>query len=110
MRFQFCTFDAELSTINSQQGLGSSSAHAGSFEMQTHQECPPRRITPLEYALTKNAPATPLESALANSLHLKPRRMNTYKKRGVGGPLPMPRQSVFTLSVCFPCRSSGGHR
>src|SRR5712692_4877798 len=37
---------------------------AGSLKMQTHQECPPGPLTPLEYALMKNAPATPLECAL----------------------------------------------
>ncbi len=88
VRSEFCTFDAELSTVNSQQGLGSSSVHARSLEMQTHRKCPPKRITPLEYALTKNVPATPLECALANSLDLKCPGMNTYKKGGVGGHRP----------------------
>src|SRR5712692_8007015 len=58
---------------------------AGPLEMQTHQECPPRRISPLEYALTKNAPATPLEFTLTKSLDLKSFRFRSYKKRGGGG-------------------------
>ncbi len=64
---------------------------AGSLEIQTHQDCPPRRISPLEYALTKNAPASSLESALPKSLDLNSFRFRTYKKIGCGGcrpPLP----------------------
>jgi hypothetical protein len=57
---------------------------AGPLEMQTHRKCPPGWISLLEYALTKNAPASSLECALTNSLRLKSPRMNTYKKRGVG--------------------------
>src|SRR5713226_6096073 len=60
---------------------------AGLLEMQTHQECPPRWISPLECALTKNAPASPFKYALTKSLDLKPRGMNTYKKKGGGGGL-----------------------
>jgi hypothetical protein len=44
-------------------------------------------VTPLECALTKNAPANPLESALANSLDLKPFAMNRCKKGGGRGVL-----------------------
>src|SRR5713226_2369612 len=47
---------------------------ASRLEMQTHQECPPGQITPLEYALTKSAPTSPLECALT-------------KKQGGGTPL-----------------------
>jgi len=43
---------------------------AGSLEMQTHQECPPRPLSPLEYALTKNAPASLLECALTKTKDL----------------------------------------
>src|SRR5207245_5272828 len=39
--------------------------------------------TPLESAVTKNAPATPLECPFPKSLDLKLLRMNTYKKCGV---------------------------
>ena len=67
MRSEFCTFDTELSTVNSQPGLCSWSVHAGSLEMQTHQECPPRWITRLECTLTNNG----LECPVANSLDLK---------------------------------------
>src|SRR2546422_2264063 len=42
--------------------------------------CSRKLVTPLECALTKNAPATPLESALTILLHLKPFGMNTCKK------------------------------
>src|SRR5712692_5857703 len=62
---------------------------AGSLEMETHQECPPRRITPLEYALTKNAPASLLECALTKTKDLNTPEMNTYKKHQ-GGPPPFP--------------------
>jgi hypothetical protein len=71
VRSGFCTFDAELSTVNSQQELCAWSVHAGSLEMQTHQECPPRRITRLECTLTNNDLAGSLECPLTNSLHLK---------------------------------------
>ncbi len=54
------------------------------WKMQTHQECPPRRITPLESTLTKNAPVSSLECTVTKSLDLKCPGMNTYKKRGVG--------------------------
>ncbi len=64
MRSEFCTFDAELSTVNSQQGL--------CLEMQTHhQECPPGQITPLECTDTRYRRAPALESTLTNSLDLK---------------------------------------
>ena len=43
----------------------------------------PTLATPLESAVTKNAPATPLECAFPKSLDLKLLRMNTYKKCGV---------------------------
>src|SRR6266852_5122695 len=65
---------------------------AGRSETQTHQECPPGRITPLEYALTKSAPTSPLECALTKSLDLKPFRFRTYKKTGGGYPPPVPPQ------------------
>src|SRR5713101_3783754 len=58
---------------------------AGSLEMQTHQLCPLRQISPLEYALTKNALANLLESALTELLDFKLFRFRTYKKRGGGG-------------------------
>jgi len=41
------------------------------WKMQTHQECPPRRITPLECTLTKNGLVSPLEFTVTNSLDLK---------------------------------------
>src|SRR6266849_4166495 len=58
---------------------------AGSLEMQTHQECPPRRITPLEYALTKNSACKSFRIRTYNFIGLKARGMNTYKKEGGGG-------------------------
>jgi len=38
----------------------------------------------LECALMQNAPATPVECALTNSLDLKSFRFRTYKKTGMG--------------------------
>jgi len=43
--------------------------------------CSRKLVTPLECALTKNAPANPLESAHTISLDLKPFGMNRCKKR-----------------------------
>src|SRR5712691_1559554 len=71
VRSEFCTFDAELSTANSQQGLSARSVRAGSLEMQTHQECPPRWITSLECTLTKNGLGGSSECPITNSLDLK---------------------------------------
>jgi len=48
--------------------------------------CSRKLVTPFECALTKNAPVSALESALTNSLDLKPPGMNTCKK-GWGYPL-----------------------
>jgi hypothetical protein len=42
-------------------------------------------LTPLESALPQNAPITPLQSALTNSLDLKSFRIRTYKKKGGRG-------------------------
>src|SRR6266852_804366 len=131
---------------------------AGPLEMQTHQKCPPRRLTPLqctltnnglvsssecpvansldlkspgiraswpfggaevlwrsstavtrlECTLTKNGFASPLECTDTKSLDLKSFRFHSYKKRGVGGPVP--RQGIYTSSDCFTSRSSGVHR
>src|SRR5437879_9003729 len=44
------------------------------------------RVSRLDYALTKNAPATPLESTLTKLLDLKSFRFRSYKKHP-GGPL-----------------------
>ncbi len=44
---------------------------AGPLEMQTHQECPPRRITRLERTLTNNRLVGSLECPVKNSLDLK---------------------------------------
>ncbi len=44
------------------------------------------RVSPLEYAFTKNAPATPLQSTLTKLLDLKSFRFRSYKKTP-GGPL-----------------------
>jgi len=43
---------------------------AGRLEMQTHQECPPRRLTPLECTLTNNGLVGSLEGPFINSLDL----------------------------------------
>src|SRR2546425_7289264 len=61
---------------------------------------PSMPVTPLECALTKNASANALESALAKSLELKSPEMNTYKKPG-GGPLPLAlRFFLLPFSFC----------
>jgi len=44
----------------------------------------PNRVSPLECTLTKNAPASPLQSTLTKSLDLKSFRFRTYKKGGWG--------------------------
>src|SRR5712691_3026859 len=79
----------------------------GGAELLSHSATP---VTRLECTDTKNGFASPLECTDTNSLNLKPPGMNTYKKRGVGGPTAMPRQSIFTSSACFTSRSSGVHR
>src|SRR5712692_4985632 len=66
---------------------------AGRLEMQTHQICPPRRLSPLEWIVTRHrrAPASSFESALTKLLALKSFGFRTYvKHRGVGYPLPSP--------------------
>src|SRR5712692_7651696 len=76
---------------------------AGPLEMQTHQEYPPRWITPLEYALTRHrrAPASYLESALTKLLALKSFRFRTYVKHPGGYP-PSPQPfSVSPVSYSF---------
>src|SRR5712691_4878444 len=75
MRSGFCTFDAELSTVNSQQGLCAWSVHASSLEMRTHRECPPGRATPLQCTDTCHWRAPALESTLRNSLDLNSPRI-----------------------------------
>ncbi len=42
-------------------------------------------LSPLVVTLTKNAPASLLESTFTKSLHLKSFTINSYKKIGVGG-------------------------
>ncbi len=74
-----------LRTGRTSRPASSAPNRAGSLEMQTHQLCPLRQISPLEYALTKNALANLLESALTELLDLKLFRFRTYKKREVGG-------------------------
>jgi hypothetical protein len=44
---------------------------AGRLELQTHQACPPRQISPLECALTDNGLGGSLECPVTNSLNLK---------------------------------------
>jgi hypothetical protein len=51
------------------------------------------KLTLLESALAKIPSVTRLESALANSLNLKPFRIRTYKKRWGEGANGQPRQS-----------------
>jgi hypothetical protein len=70
MHSMLCTLDSELSTVNSERGLPILALHL---------------ISPLECTLTKNAPATPLESVVTKRLHLKSFRIRSYKKVAVGG-------------------------
>ena len=46
----------------------------------------PPGLTPVETIDPKNGAATHVESMLTKSLDLKPRRINSYKKTGGGGP------------------------
>src|SRR5713226_9852697 len=71
-------------TDSASRPASSAPNRAGPLEMQTHEKCRPGRISSLEYALTKNVPATPLERTLTKSLDLKSPGMNTYKKEGGG--------------------------
>ena len=72
---------------------------AGPLEMQTHQKCPPRRLSPLEWIITRHrrAPASYLESALTRLLALKSFRFRTYVKHPGGYP---PSPALFRLT-CF---------
>jgi len=79
---------------------------AGPLEMQTHQKCPPRRISPLECTDTKNAPASPLECTDTNSLDLKSFRFHCYKKGGWGGASRYQRAHQLRCREC-PLRRSG---
>ncbi len=71
-----------LATSREQNGRGHVPSH--SICDRPSSSAVPALLTPLECADPKNALANPLQCALTNSLDLKPRRMNTYKKRGVG--------------------------
>src|SRR5712692_3979936 len=63
---------------------------AGPLEMQTHQECPPRWLSPLEWIITRHrrVPASYLESALTKLLALKSFGFRTYVKHRGGTPPP----------------------
>src|SRR5713101_443255 len=74
---------------------------AGPLAMQTHEECPTRRLSPLEWIITRHrrAPASYLESALTKLLALKSFRFRTYVKHpGVPPPQPF---SVSPVSYSF---------
>src|SRR5712692_2737209 len=75
------------------------------WKMQTHPECPPRRITPLECILTKNAPVSPVECALTGFFGLKSLGINTYIKMGGWGCLP--RSLVPFVSSASPSLRRG---
>src|SRR5713226_3887826 len=59
---------------------------AGPLAMQTHEECPTRRLSPLEWIITRHrrVPASYLESALTRILALKSFRFRTYVKHPGG--------------------------
>ena len=62
--------------------------------------CPMSALpTPLQSALTKNAGANPLESAVPKSLDLKPPEMNTCRKCG-WSPLPFSTFSPLPFASC----------
>ncbi len=66
---------------------------AGPLEMPTHQDCPPRRISPLEYALTNNRACKSFGIRTYNFIGLKaPWNEHLQKRGGGGGP------SIF---LCF---------
>ncbi len=56
------------------------------------------RVSRLDYAHTKNAPATPLESTLTKLLDLKSFRFRSYKKHG-GAPLLPPTDQGAAAEV-----------
>ncbi len=58
---------------------------AGPLEMQTHQECPPRRISPLEYALTENRACKSFRIRTYNFIALKAPWNEHLQKRGGRG-------------------------
>ena len=61
---------------------------AGSLERQTHQECLPRRINPLEYALTEICACKSFRIRTYNLIGLKaPWNEHLQKKGGWGVPL-----------------------
>src|SRR2546425_896564 len=62
------------------------------------------RVSRLDYALTKNAPATPLESALTKLLDLKSFRFRSYKKHRGGPP------SLGSMLPCLPASLSQPRR
>ena len=57
-----------------------------------------KRLSPVESALTINAPITRLESALPKTQHLKPFRIRTYEKTQGGGGKLLTRHP--TKGVC----------
>ncbi len=74
---------------------------AGPLELQTHQKCPPRRISPLECALTQKRACKSFGMRTYKSLDLKSPGINTYKKhRGVGG---LPVLQTLDLIPIFHC-------
>src|SRR5208282_914591 len=60
----------------------------GVWGSKSEEQAKAKKLTPLESALTKNTPITPLESADPKTLDLKSFRIRTYeKRRGEGGKL-----------------------
>ena len=82
---------------------GTMSALVGGIYTRTdHTSRPARsaltRANPLEYAVTKNASVSVVESALAKTQDLKSPGMNTYKKHP-GGPLLASLPQPFHVAV-----------
>ncbi len=64
------------------------------------------RASPLECALTKNAPASLLESALTKLLDLKSFRFHTYKKHPGGSPLFFFLYFLYVLYLLYLWRTA----
>jgi len=86
-------------------------SYAADLSVRRRAACALDRITALECALTKNAPASSLECALTKSLDLKPFRIRTYKKKWGLPPyanLALDRRPPHSRTLCA-LRASAFH-
>jgi len=72
---------------------------AGRLEMQTHQECPPRPISSLEYALTENRACKSFRIRTYNFIGLKAPWNEHLQKTGGGGCNSTPQQNNLIPAV-----------